>query len=326
MMDSNKKNDKKNVTIVIPTFNEEENIPLIYESVTSLFQSKLLNYDYRILFVDNCSKDDSQKKIRLLAKEDAHVQYIFYVRNFGFSKSTFYGLTQAEGDCAVLLFADMQDPPELIADFLEQWEAGYPVVVGIKHKSQENKAKYKLRQIFYHMMKKITDIEHIEQFTGFGLYDRTVLNTLARVDDALPYLRGIIAELTPECQRVYYSQNKRKYGKSSFKFWNLYDVAMLGITSYSRVLMRIAIIIGSFTSIISMIIAVVTFFLKAFKVIEYPIGNAAILFGVYFLGGVILIFLGILGEYVANINIRTMHHPIIVEEERYNLKAGCCNE
>jgi hypothetical protein len=234
-------------------------------------------------------------------------------------------LTQADGDCAVLLFADMQDPPELIAAFLEQWEAGYPVVAGIKNKSQENKMKFRARQIFYNIMNKITEIEHIEQFTGFGLYDRTVLNTLSKIDDALPYLRGIIAELAPECKRIFYKQNERKHGKSSFKFWNLYDVAMLGITSYSKALMRIAIITGSMTSIISMIIAVVTFFLKVFKVIEYPIGNAAILFGVYFLGGIILIFLGILGEYVANINIRTMHHPIIVEEERYNLKAGIYN-
>lgn len=307
------------ITIVIPTYNEEENINLIYNRVKKIFDEELNRYKFNILFVDNCSTDASRNIIRTLAKEDRCVQYIFNVKNFGFSRSTFYGLTQAKGDCAILLFADMQDPPELITNFVEEWENGYKVVAGIKNKSQENKFMYWIRKCYYYFINKIVDIQHIEQFTGFGLYDRSVIEVFAKLEDPLPYLRGIVAELAPECKKVFYEQAKREHGKSSFKFKNLYDVAMLGITSYSKALMRVATFSGVFVASVSFLIAVVTFFLKIFKIIEYPIGNAAIIFGVFFLGGLQLVFIGILGEYISNINIRTMKRPLVVEEERYNL-------
>lgn len=308
------------ITIVIPTYNEEENINLIYNRVKKIFDEELKRYKVNILFVDNCSTDASRNMIRILAKEDRCVQYIFNAKNFGFSRSTFYGLTQARGDCAILLFADMQDPPELIINFVEEWESGYKVVAGIKNKSQENKFMYWIRKCYYYFINKIVDIQHIEQFTGFGLYDKSVIEVFAKLEDPLPYLRGIVAELAPECKKVYYEQAKREHGKSSFKFKNLYDVAMLGITSYSKALMRVATFLGVFVASVSFLIAVVTLFLKVFRIIEYPIGNAAIIFGVFFLGGLQLIFIGILGEYISNINIRTMRRPLVVEEERYNLE------
>lgn len=310
----------KTITIVIPTYNEEENVELIYKRVVSIFQDKLNQYQYKILFVDNCSNDRTRELIRNLSNADCNVQYIFYVRNFGFSKSTFYGLTQAEGDCAILLFADMQDPPEVMIDFVEEWEKGNKVVAGIKNKSQENRLIYFIRNCYYKFIKKITDIPHIEQFTGFGLYDRTVINILKKLEDPLPYLRGIIAELTPECKKVFYEQKKREHGRSSFRFIHLYDIAMLGITSYSKSSMHAATFLGGFISFISFLLAALTFVLKIFKIIDYPIGTAAILFGVFFLGGIQLVFIGILGEYISNINIRTMKHPIVVEEERGNLE------
>jgi len=170
-------------------------------------------------------------------------------------------------------------------------------------------------------MKKISSVGHIEQFTGFGLYDRSVLDVLSKVNDPMPYLRGIIAELAPECQKVFYEQKKRERGKSAFKFMGLYDLAMLGITSYSKALMRISVFLGFFVSFISVVVAVVTFLLKLFGLVQYPIGNAAILFGVYLLGGTILMFMGIMGEYILNINIRTMNHPIVVEQERFNVRT-----
>ncbi len=312
-------NYNKEITIIVPTYNEEINIPLIYQRISDLFNTKLQNYNYKILFVDNKSKDKSRSVIRMLAQKDKRVQYIFYVRNFGFSKSTFYALGQAEGDAAILLFADMQDPPELIEKFIFEWENGFQVVIGIKNKSQENRVIYKIRSLYYYFINEITEIDHINQFTGFGLYDRKMLNIFSRIDDPLPYLRGIVAELSPECKRIYYEQEKRKYGKTSFNFWNLYDVAMLGITSYSKSLMRIAVIIGTLISTISLVIAFITVILKTMKIIDYPVGNAAILFGVYLFGGLITLFLGIQGEYIANINIRTMHHPIVIEDERHNL-------
>lgn len=309
----------KSVTIVIPTYNEEENINLIYKRITELFREKLFCYECHILFIDNCSLDQSRQRIRELAKNDKRIQYIFNVKNFGFSRSTFYGLTQAKGDAVVLLFADMQDPPELIVQFVSEWENGNKVVAGIKNKSQENPIVYAVRNCYYKFINRVVDIPHIEQFTGFGLYDRSVIDTFKCLEDPLPYLRGIVAELAPECKKVYYEQEKRKYGKSSFHMKNLYDVAMLGITSYSKIFMRIATFTGLLIAVCSFLLAVVTFVLKCFHMIDYPIGNAAIIFGVFFLGSVQLLFTGILGEYISNINIRSMKRPLVIEEERFNL-------
>ena len=310
----------KTVSVVIPTYNEEENIPLVYGRVKNIFNDALRLYDYRILFIDNCSTDTSRAQIKNLASIDSRVQYIFNVKNFGFSRSTFYGLTQSEGDCTVLLFADMQDPPELIADFVREWENGHKVVAGIKNKSRENPVMYGIRQAYYKFINSIAEIEHIEQFTGFGLYDRSVIASFRDLQDPLPYLRGIVAELAPECHKIFYNQETRKHGKSSFNFMKLYDVAMLGITSYSKALLRLASFAGIIISIISFIIALVTLILKLSGVISYPIGTAAILFGVFFFGGVQLLFIGLLGEYISNINIRTMKRPLVVEEERGGLK------
>lgn len=311
----------KCVSVVIPTYNEEENIPLVYDRVKKIFDKIKEGYTFQILFIDNHSGDRSREMIRALADKDKRVQYIFNVKNVGFSKSTFYGLLQSQGDCSILLFADMQDPPELILDFIKYWEQGFKVVIGIKNKSNEAKVMYFIRNLYYSFINSITDINHIEQFTGFGLYDASMIDILRQLDDPLPYLRGIVAELMPDHKAVYYTQQKRERGKSSFDFMKLYEVAMLGITSYSKVLMRLAALLGSMIAGISFCIAIGTLLLKVFGIVSYPIGNAAILFGVFFLGGLQLVFLGVLGEYVSNINIRTMKRPLVVEEERGNFSV-----
>lgn len=308
----------KTVSVVIPTYNEEENVPRIADRVTELFQKKLTEYNYEILFIDNFSLDNTKKTIEALAADDKHIKAIFNVRNFGFSRSTFYGLSQAEGDCAVLLFADMQDPPELIVDFVQKWEQGFRIVVGIKNKSKESRLMYHIRQMYYKFIKKIGDVEHIEQFTGFGLYDASFIRVLRKLDDPLPYLRGIVAELGYNYASVYYEQQERKYGKSSFNFMKLYDTAMLGITSYSKVLTRIATILGFCTSILSLIIALITLIIKLCNWDSFSAGIAAISIGVYFFGSVILFFVGLIGEYIVNINVRTMRHPLVIEEKRIN--------
>lgn len=308
----------KTVSIVIPTYNEEENVPRVIERVKSIFQSKLQNYNYEIMFIDNASMDNTREVIESFAKDDKHIKAIYNAKNFGFSRSTFYGLSQAEGDCAVLIFADMQDPPEIIVDFVEKWESGFKIVVGIKNKSKENVLMYKIRQLYYSFIKKIGDVEHIEQFTGFGLYDASFIDVLKQLDDPLPYLRGIVAELGYENTKVYYEQEKRLYGKSSFNFMRLYDTAMLGITSYSKALTRIATIMGFLASIISLVVAFITLIIKLFNWDSFSVGIAAISIGVYFFGSVILFFVGLIGEYIVNINIRTMHHPLVVEEKRIN--------
>lgn len=309
---------RKTVTVVVPTYNEQENIPLIYERVVNLFADKLSLYNYELLFIDNCSTDSSREIIRALAEKNANVKAIFNAKNFGFSRSTFYGLTQATGDCAVLVFADMQDPPEVMLEFIEQWELGNKIVIGIKSKSNENPIMYLLRRMYYFFMKKISEVDHIMQFDGFGLYDRSFIEVLRSLDDPLPYLRGIVAELGFQRKEVQYVQGKREHGKTKFDFFKLYDVAMLGITSYSKVVMRFATLSGFGVAIFSLMIATVTFVIKLIRWDSFPIGNAAIAIGVFFFGAVQLFFVGLLGEYVLNINSRTMHHPLVIEESRIN--------
>ena len=310
--------EKKTITIVVPTYNEQENIPLIYQRVSGIFADKLPDYQMEMLYIDNCSTDASRERILDLAEKDKRVKAIFNAKNFGFTRSSFYGLSQAEGDCAVLIFADMQDPPEVIPEFVKQWEQGYKIVTGIKSKSRENPIMYLIRKIYYGLLKHISEIEHIEQFDGFGLYDQSFIKVIRGLDDPLPYFRGIVAELGFQRKDVMYTQEKRKYGKSNFKFFKLYDLAMLGITSYSKVVMRMATLIGFGVAIISLGVAAFTFIYKLLHWDSYPVGNAAISIGVFFFGAVQLFFVGLLGEYVLSINARTMHHPLVIEERRVN--------
>ncbi len=313
--------ERKTITIVVPTFNEEENILALYQRVTALFDQKLGCYTLELLFIDNYSTDSTRELILELTQTDPHVKAIFNARNFGFTRSTFYGLTQATGDCAVLMFADMQDPPEVVLKFIEEWETGNKIVVGIKNSSRENPVMYFIRACYYNFIQRISEIEHIPQFDGFGLYDRSFLEVLKNLDDSLPYLRGIIAELGFQRSEIFYTQEKRKYGKTKFKFFHLYDLAMLGITSYSKIVMRLATLIGFGVSAVSALIAGGTFIYKLLNWDSFPVGNAAISIGVFFFGAVQLFFVGLLGEYILNINTRILHHPLVIEEKRINFET-----
>lgn len=308
------------ITVVVPTYNEEKNIPHIYERVKNVFENKIKQHDFQILFADNASKDGTQKLIRELCIKDGRVQAIFNNTNFGFSKSSFYGLSQAEGDCAVLMYADMQDPPEVIPEFVKHWEEGYKIVVGIKNKSKENPLMYCIRGIYYKLLDKMSEVEHIEQFDGFGLYDASFVEQLRKLDDPLPYLRGLVAELGPERAYVEYTQEKRKEGKSTFNFLKYYDVAMLGLTSSTKAVMRMATFLGMILSVLCVIVALITLVLKLIYWDYYSVGTAAVIIGIFLVGGIQVFFLGFLGEYIVNINQRTMHHPVVVEKERINLK------
>ena len=283
-----------------------------------VFQTSLPSYQMEILFIDNYSTDQTRELILKLANSDKRVKAIFNARNFGFTRSTFYGLTQATGDCAILLFADMQDPPEVIAQFVQEWESGYKIVIGVKKKSKENPLMFLVRKVYYSLIKKISEIDHIEQYDGFGLYDKSFIEVLRKLDDPLPYLRGMVAELGYKRKNIIYTQEKRKQGKSKFNFLKLYDLAMLGITSYSKILLRVSTLIGFAVAIASMIVAIFTFVYKIFHWDTYPVGNAAISIGVFFFGAVQLFFIGLLGEYVLGINTRVLHRPLVIEEERIN--------
>lgn len=310
----------KTISIVVPTYNEELNIQNVYERVCELFEKELKNYEMELLFIDNASHDSTRRLIEALTQKDKRVQAIFNATNFGFSKSSFYGLSQAEGDAAVLMYADMQDPPEVIPKMVEEWEKGHRIVVGIKSKSRESKVMYFVRSVYYKLLTKISETEHIEHFDGFGLYDASFIKELRKLDDPLPYLRGLVAEIGYERAEVEYEQKRREKGKTTFNFMRYYDVAMLGLTSSSKAVMRMATFLGMGLSSICFLLAIATLILKIIDWNYFDVGTAAIIIGIFFVGGVQTFFLGFLGEYIVNINIRTMHHPVVVEDRRINMK------
>lgn len=230
---------KKTVSILIPTYNEEENVWPLYKAIADVLQSKCQNYDYEILFIDNMSTDNTRAYLREICAQDKRAKAIFNVKNFGQFNSPFYGLRQTTGDCTILMCADFQDPVELIPVFLQHWEEGYQIVCGVKTASQENPVMYKLRSMYYRLIKKFSSIDQIEHFTGFGLYDRSFVDVLRSLDDSTPFLRGIVAELGGKRKEVPYEQQKRRAGKTHNNLYTLYDAAMLSFTSYTKIGMRI---------------------------------------------------------------------------------------
>lgn len=310
----------KTITVVVPTYNEEGNIINLYHRTKKVFAEQLPDYICNIQFIDNASKDGTRKLIRELCRKDKTVTAIFNATNFGFTRSQFYGLAQATGDCAVMMCADMQDPPEVIPQFVHEWEQGYKIVVGIKNKSRENPLFYFGRNCYYKLIHRIAEIDHINQFDGFGLYDKEFIRVLHDLRDPLPYLRGIVSELGFPRKEITYTQDKRVAGKSKGRgFFNLYDFSLLGITSYSKIIMHLCTIIGAIVSGCSMVLAVVVVLKKLLNWDAYDAGMAATQTGIFMLGSLQLFFIGFIGEYVVNMNIRIMQHPLVVEEERLNL-------
>lgn len=310
----------KKISIVIPTYNEEQNVIPLHEAISTIFSEQLPAYDYEILFIDNKSKDSTRDKLRILCHKDKNVKAIFNARNFGQFNSPYYGLTQSSGDCTILMCADFQDPIEMIVKFVAEWEKGYRIVVGIKKKSKESKLLYFIRSCYYKMIKTISEVDQIEHFTGFGLYDKSFINVLLELEDPTPFLRGIVAELGYERLEIPYTQAKRRAGKTSNNWYKLYDAGMLSITSYSKVLMRIATMLGFVVAILSLVIAVFYFVLKLIYWNDVPYGTAPMLIGIYLIGSIQIFFIGLLGEYVLSINTRVMKRPLVVEETRINFE------
>lgn len=305
----------RKVSVIIPTFNEELNILPIIKRIGDVFKI-YKDIDYEIIFVDNYSTDDTRKLIIEQNGIDDRIKGIFYTKNFGFNNSCFYGLLQGTGDCNILIFADMQDPPELINEFIKEWNNGYKIVVGVKNKSNENKFIYFIRTLYYKLTRLITNIDHIEHFTGFGLYDKSFIDVLKKINDPQPYLRGIVAEFGSNIKKIAYTQQKREHGVTSFNFFRLYDTAMLGITSYSKVIMRLATIFGFIMSFVCFILGIWTLIMKLINWNSFEIGLAGLSVGMFFLGSIILFFIGFMGEYILSINYRVMKRPIVIEECR----------
>lgn len=310
----------KTVSIVIACYNEEGNVVALADRIQEIFCKDLPGYDYQILFMDNDSKDSTRELVEKLCKRDPkHIAAIFNVHNFGSIRSSVYGLLCATGDCVIKMCADFQDPPELIVDFVREWEMGNKIVLGIKKGSKERKIKYWVRKAYYKIIRQITDIEHINNFVGYGLYDRKFIEIVRELKDPMPYLRGIVAELGFKYKEIYYIQPERKSGKSKYNFWRLYDYAMLGVTSYSKVPLRIATFFGGVVALLSILIGIIYFVYKLLYWNRFNGGMIPVMIGVFFIGAVQLICIGLMGEYILNINTRVINRPLVVEEKRFNI-------
>ncbi len=311
---------RKKISVVIPCYNEEENIAAMTDTLTALFADKLPAYDYEIIFIDNHSKDGSKRILRQICAKDKHVKAIFNAKNFGQLRSPVHGLKQAYGDCVVRLNADFQDPPEMIPELVEKWEKGSKIVLGIKNKTEEGFLMAFIRRRYYKLIRRITDVGHIENYTGVGLYDKAFVDIVRKIHDPMPYFRGMVAEFGFDYDIVYYDRPNRRAGKSKNNFYTLYDVAMTGITAYSKVLLRLATFLGFLIGAASFVVAIVYFVLKLIHWNWFTGGVAPLVIGVFFLGGVELFFIGLLGEYVQAINQRVLDRPLVVEEERLNFE------
>jgi len=307
---------KKLISIVTPCFNEEGNVDELYERIRAVMSSS--KYQYEHIFIDNASTDNTAKKLRALAAKDKCVKVVLNTRNFGHVRSPVYALMQASGDAVIGMASDLQDPPERIPEFLQKWEEGYPIVIGVKEKSETSPLLHFLRTLYYRVLRSLSDVDLIENFTGFGLYDRKVMDIIREIDDPYPYFRGIVADLGFDVAKIIFIQPRRKRGLTKNNFYTLYDLAMLGLTSYSKVPLRIATMFGFLSALVSFLIGLAYLIYKLIFWYQFSLGSAPLVIGLFFLGSVQLMFLGIVGEYIGAIYTQVMHRPLVIEKERIN--------
>jgi len=311
----------KKISVLIPCYNEEENVVQIASAVSNEIKSNLPNYDYEIVFIDNNSKDSTRPLIREICKRNPKVKAIFNAKNFGPVNSPYYGLLQTGGDCTILLCCDFQDPVEMIPLLVDEWEKGAKIVSCIKTKSKENKVMRFIRTCYYKIIKKMSSIEQIEHFTGFGLYDKSFIDVLRNLEDPTPFLRGIVAELGYKRVSIEYTQAKRRAGKPKNSFMDLFEFAMLSFTSYTKVGMHLVTITGFILAVLSILVGLVYLVLKLIYWDRFSAGIMPMLIGLFFLHAVELVFIGLVGEYVMSVNTRVMKRPLVIEEERINFET-----
>ena len=309
----------KKISVVTPTYNEEKNIITLYGRIKDTI-SKLDNYIFEIIIIDNASSDNTRTLLRELAKEDKSVKLIFNTRNFGHIRSPYWGIMQAHGDAVIYLASDLQDPPEYINRFIGEWEQGWKVVLATKEKSKTNQITHKLRKLYYLLLDKITDVEIIRNSTGFGLYDKIVIDKIRAINDPYPFLRGLISELGYPVKRLEFEQPRREFGVTKNNIYTLYDIALLGIVSHSNIPLRISSFIGYAISILSFILMVVYLVLKINDWYAFPRGVAPIIILMFFFFGLLFIFLGLIGEYISVIYTHIRNRPVVVESERVNFE------
>lgn len=315
----------KLISIVTPCYNEEDNVEKVYQRVKELFAS-LGRYRYEHLFIDNASTDGTVAILRRLAAEDRNVKVIVNSRNFGHVRSPYHAVLQAHGDAIIPFVADLQDPAELIPEFLAKWEEGCKIVMGVKVRSSESALMFGIRRMYYYLVKRLSEVELTSSFYGFGLYDRSVIDILRKMDDPYPYFRGQIAEIGFDPVKIEYHQPRRERGITKNNFYSLYDLAMLGITSHSKVPLRLATFAGFCLGALSLLVAVFYFVYKLAYWNRFEVGIAPLVIGIFFFAAVQLFFTGILGEYVGAIHTQVVKRPLVTERERINFDDDCHSE
>lgn len=310
----------KKISIMIPCYNEEENIIEIGDAVEEVIKNQLPQYDYEICYVDNASTDRTRELIEEVCATNKKRKAIFNVTNFGQFNSPFHGICELDGDCVISVCADFQDPVEMIPIFVHEWEKGHRIVSGVKTSSKESGLIYFMRSVYYKMIKKMSSVHIIEHFTGFGLYDKSFVKLMRGLDDPLPFIRGVVAEYGEgfNLKLIEYEQPIRRAGKTHNNFFTLYDAAMLSFTSYTKAGLRIMTMIGFIVGFIDILVAIVYFVLKLIHWYDFNAGYAPMIIGMFLIGAMQMVFMGFIGEYIMNINIRTIHRPIVVEERRIN--------
>jgi glycosyltransferase involved in cell wall biosynthesis len=308
---------KKKISIVTPCYNEEENVRELHDRVKRVMSS-LDQYSYEHIFIDNASQDKTIDILREIAGQDRNVKIIINARNFGHIRSPYHALLQASGDAVISIVADLQDPPEMIGEFIGKWEEGYKIVVGVKEKSEESPLFFAVRKLYYNVIGRLSEINLIKNFTGFGLYDRKVIEILREIDDPYPYFRGLICDIGFERAEVPYVQPVRRRGFTKNNFYTLYDIALLGITNHSKVPLRLATMSGFALAFLSLLVAFGYFIYKLIFWNSFTVGIAPLVIGLFFFGSVQLLFIGIIGEYIGSIHTQVLKRPLVVEKERIN--------
>ena len=307
----------KTISVVTPCYNEQDNVLECVKLIKDVFALHQ-NYNYEHIFIDNASTDNTLSILKDIAATDNKVKIIANSRNFGHIRSPYYGLLQANGDAVILFVADLQDPPSLIPEFIKKWEEGYQTVVGTKKSSEESSLMFSVRKLYYKTVNKLSNINLIDNFTGFGLYDREVINHLKAINDPYPYFRGLIAEIGLRIYQIPYDQPVRVRGITKNNFFTLYDIGMLGIITHSQVPLRIATMAGFCISFISILVALIYFILKLIFWNSFSLGLAPVVIGLFFFSAVQLFFVGILGEYLGSVHTYSKQRPLVIEKERIN--------
>ena len=309
--------DKKTITIVSPCYNEQEIVAEFYKRVSAVI-STCTNYNFEFLFIDNASTDGTLGILKELASKDTRLKIIVNVRNFGHIRSPYWGVIQSTGHATIYLASDLQDPPELIPEFIEAWEQGFKVAWGIKPTSKTHGITHAIRRLYYKFLNTISDTPHVRDATGFGIYDRVVLDKIREINDPYPYFRGLISELGYEVKKIPFIQARRPAGISKNNLYSLYDTAMLGIISHSLLPIRIASFFGFILGVISVLAALMFLVLKIAYWESFPAGYAPIMIAIFFMLGLLMCFIGLLGEYIGSIHTYLQRRPIVVEKERIN--------